>query len=84
MKAVTLAQTVQEIAARPDARVFVLCQGRYVDVEQVVGTAVDPTITGATSVCIMGTEYVNIATVPVGELIEELSRRGVEVSCGAA
>lgn len=59
MKATTLIQQVQALNPQPDATVFVLALGRYVRVDNIVGAAVDPVITGPTSVCISGEEYVS-------------------------
>lgn len=44
--------------ALPDAQVFVLIDGRYKRVEKVLLSGVDPVVTGLTSVCLDGVEFV--------------------------
>lgn len=56
MTALTLMKQIE--AAQLHATVFVLVDGRYVKVDEVVLAGVDPTISGYTSVCLKGEEFI--------------------------
>lgn len=56
MKASTAYLKIKD--AQPDANVFALVGGRYLHVEDILCTGVDPVVTGLTTVTLNGTVYV--------------------------